>query len=84
MQGAGGVVVEPGSVREGETVDVAYDGPGTLYYQVDLGAWEKVSLDPETGKGEVVAPGGASVIIFSDRRGARSASTSVEVFSTSE
>ena len=60
--------MEPPRGGEGQKVDVAYEGNGPLFYRSDLGEWQEVPIDPASRKGEVTAPAGASVLIFSDRK----------------
>lgn len=83
MPRAGGeLVVRPDPVREGQDVEVTYSGEGTLYYATDRGDWKPVPLDPKTGKGKVMAPLGAKVLVFSNRRWPRPTEALVEVFSS--
>lgn len=82
LQGPGGILVEPENVQEGEDVEVAYDGQGSLYYSVDLGPWQELPIDPATGKGKVTAPVGASFLVISDRDLQGGSRVVVEIFNT--
>ena len=83
MRAPGGeLVVRPDPVREGQDVEVTYQGKGPLYYSSDLGEWKRVPLDPRTGKGKVKAPLGSRILVFSNRRWPKPTEAIVEVFSS--
>ncbi|MEM7205158.1 MAG: hypothetical protein AAF628_33195 [Planctomycetota bacterium] len=77
-------MVETASVVEGQTFEGRFDGPGELYVRVDFGDWQRVSVDPESGRFTMTAPVGSFSIGFSTRSFEKtSQATIVEVFSTS-
>lgn len=80
MQGRGGLEVDPIAVPEGGEVEVKYDGPASLEFKIDFGEWQKLPIDPKTGKGKIQAPIGGQFILLTDGKGNEAI---VEIFSTS-
>ena len=62
----GGVQVDSDSVWEGEDIEFKYTGNDVVRYSVDGGDWIEVPYDPDTGRGTISVPPGASLVFIAD------------------
>ena len=62
----GSIGIEPDPAPAGGEVEVSYDGPGDLYWRTIGGSWERVPIDPKTGKGRIRVPTGRRALLFTN------------------
>lgn len=68
--GPGDLKAHPDPVPAGGTIEIEYRGPGRVTVSFDFGEEQEVPIDPETGKGKVKVPPGASIAFVMDSEGA--------------